>query len=464
MSKVTINYSSLEDAVEYSRKARKAMKNYGDKTRNIVITPISKLEGDDSKGYAKTASDLAGKKINALNTTTEHLIKFENSVTEIVSTAKSIDTTVAANIKTLADNEIPTRAWYQIPGDWIYNTFCVDLSNHFSLVRDFCDAMKVAGTTVGKGIEIVHNWFKYGDGKYIWKMTKAVVASVVAVGGAIAAVCAIPFTGGMSIPLVIAFVGAVATSIGAVITIINSAATIHSNGKALALSGNVFKDDDGQPGAARYYGTAEKLSDVWEKTDLGDAGTNSAYAYWGKKIDTTKKVADTTAFICNIASLGNVKDFRITAKNNNINMRYNEGKRYKGYSFTPQNIKRNIAHDMGYYASEKGKLKEGSFKLNLLSKDKQFKYTLTTNKNTYMLPEKLVKFFNIAKTADNSMTLAESVDGVYDYVTSSKKDVSNTSAALEKITGIFKTSKWLSTPDKYITKSIKTIGGWVPGN
>ncbi len=465
MSTVWIRYSGLEDAVSYSGKVLKKIDEYRGSLSTFPST-LSRMSGSDEAGYMQSASNLAIQKMNSLDNTRARFSNFEKSLNQVIEIARTADSNVARRIETIAESYIPKRSWIDRAGDWIYDTFCVDGANRFPLIRDFSDLVKRGIIKISKVTKKIHNWFKYGDGKYIWKIGKAVVASVVAVAGAIAAVCAIPFTSGATIPIAIALVGAVASAIGGAITIVNSAATIYSNGKALSLSGNIFDDDDGEPGAARYYGSSETLSDVWKKTDLGDQKTNDGYKMTGKVIDGVKTTADTTAFICNIASLGNVKDYRVTTKNNNINSRYNGDKWYKGYSFTPDNIKRNIAHDMGYYASKtkelkngkvKPVLKSGSFKLNLVEKSKQAKYTLTTNNGVYKLSEKTVKFFNSVKTVDNSISLAENVDKLYEYGNSSNKSASSTIKAIGNLTGTFKTSKWLSTPDKYITKTIKTV-------
>ena len=109
----------------------------------------------------------------------------------------------------------------------------------------------------------------------------------------------------------------------------------------------------------------------------------------------------------------------------------------KGYSFTWSNIKRNILHDMGRTATT-GEFKDGSFKIKLTSsdkvskysvyfKDKKFelgKFTFNFSKETYSIPEKLVKFFSVTKT---------------------------------NVTGIGKNSKAFSIFDKYGTKTVKTI-------
>ena len=471
MSEVRIVYSSLEDAVDYASKARTKIDDYITKIGKVINTPISNLSGTDSHGYAQSAANLATQKTNELVSKKSYFVNLENSLNNVISTAKSVDSTVATNISSIAEGYIEKRKWYEAAGDWIYNTFCVDLANHFSLVRDFVDGIKWIGDKAGNVLDKVHDWFKYGDGKYIWKITTAVVGAVAALAGAIAAICAIPFSGGLSIPLVIGCIGALATSIGAIITFGNSISTLYTSGKALSLSGNIFDDDDGDPGAARYYGSASKMSEAFEKFDLGDEDINAGFKTAGKVIDTTKVVADTTAFVCNIASLGNVKNYRVTTRNDNINFRYNGDKWYKGYSFTWTNIKRNVLHDMGRTATT-GEFKDGSFKIKLTSSDKVSKYsvyfkdkkfelgkhTFNFSRETYGMPEKLVKFFNVTKTTDNTLNFLKNVDGLYDFYTESDKSFDGSIKALQNVTGIGKNSKVFSIFGKYGTKTGKTIG------
>lgn len=457
MSEVRIVYASLEDAVDYASKTRTKIDNYITKIGKVINTPISNLSGSDSYGYAQSAANLATQKTSELVDKKTYFVNLEKSLNSVISTAKSVDSTVANNISSIAEGYIEKRKWYEAASDWIYNTFCVDLANHFSLVRDFVDGLKWVGDKVGNVLYKVHDWFKYGDGKYIWKITASVVGAVVAVGGAIAAFCAIPFSGGVTIPAVIGCIGFAATSIGALITVGNSISTVYTSGKALSLSGNPFEDDDGDPGAARYYGSASKMSEAFDKFDLGDKNTNDGFEIAGKKIDKAKVIADTTAFVCNIASLGNVKDYRVTTRTDNINMRYNGDKWYKGYSFTWTNIKRNVLHDMGKTVTT-GKFKDGSFKLKFSATDKVSKYTVHFANSTFAAPEELVKFFNITKTTDNTMNFLKNVDGLYDFYTESDKSFDGSIKALQNLTGVGKNSKVFSIFDKYGTKTGKTIG------
>lgn len=461
MSETYIKYSALEDAVTYASKARGKMDEYISQIGKVINTPIGRLQGDDSCGYAQSAANLANNKVSQLLEKKTYFSNFERTAQNLIDTARQTDNRVAENISNIAEQYIEKRTWYEAAGDWIYNTFCVDLANRFSLVRDFVDGLKWIWDKAGNIVRKIHNWFKYGDGKYVWNIMSSIVKAVIAISGtiklvmaAVAAIVAIPVTGGLSLPIVLACIGAVAASIATVITIGNSITTLYTNGKALSLSGDPLDDDDGDPGAARYYGDATKMSSMFQKTDLGDEKTNAAFQTAGEVIDTTKMIADTTSVVCNIASLGNVRDFRVTTQKHNINYRINEGKWNKGYSFTYQNIKKNILHDMGYKTSAGG-FKKGSFGIKLKSSDDVKDYTIHFKNSTFSCPERLVKFFNGAKTIDNSMNFAQNVDGLYDFYTDSDKTFSDFAKGLENLSGIGGKTKAFSVVNKYITKPIK---------
>ncbi len=454
MSETYIKYSALEDAVTYAAKARGKMDEYISQIGKVINTPIGRLQGDDSCGYAQSAANLANNKVSQLLEKKIYFSNFERTAQNLIDTARQTDNRVAENISNIAEQYIEKRTWYEAAGDWIYNTFCVDLANRFSLVRDFVDGLKWIGDKAGNIVRKIHNWFKYGDGKYVWNIVSSITGAVVSIAGAIGAICAIPFSGGLTIPLVIGCIGAAAASIGAIITVGNSFSTIFTNGKALSLSGNPLDDDDGEPGAARYYGDATKMSSMFQKFDLGDEKTNADFKTAGEVIDTTKVVADTVKLGCDIASLGNVKDFRVTTRKDNINFRYNEGKWNKGYSFTYQNIKKNILHDMGYKTSAGG-FKKGSFGIKLKSSDEIKDYTIHFKNSTFSCPERLVKFFNGAKTIDNTMNFAQNLDGLYDFYTDSDKTFSDFVKGLENLSGIGGKTKAFSVVNKYITKPIK---------
>ena len=448
MSTICIKYSDLEASVKRSKEARGKLENYASELRSRIRTPISKLPGSDPQGYASTASSLALGKMNSIDSKISRFQTYENTLSTFISNAKTCDKNAYKKIESIANLYIEKRAWYQNVGDAIYNFFCVDLANSCDLTRALMDGAKWVGDKIGNGLEKVRDWFKYGDGKYVLKIATSVIAAVAAVGGAIAAIVGIPFSGGATIPIVIGCIGAVATSVGAIITVANTVSTVKGNSKALSLSGNIFDDDDGDPGAARYYGNINKLSDEWKKTDMGDAKTNAGYEKAGKVVDTTKVVVDTTAFVCNIASLGNVKDFRY------------KGDHVKGYSFTYDNIKRNIMHDMGFKVSS-GKLdsnKAFGVTKNLFAKNYNAdKFTLKWDGGSWAVPEKVVSLFKGVKITDNAFKTIKAGDTIQDVLGKRNPTNEDWSSFTESATGLLGNMKFFKPLDDYGTKGGKRL-------
>lgn len=345
MSEIYIHYGNLEDSIGESKKVRTEIDNYISEIKKRISNPISKLTGSDSNGYASTASSLATQKINALSEKASRFSAYETSVGNFISVAKEKDTHASNKIASIADTYIGKRTWCQQAGNWLYNTFCVDLANKWDWTRDFADATKWVYDKMENGIDKVKDWFKYGDGKYLLNIVTAVGTVVVSVVATCGAIAAIPVTGGSSLAIVIGYIGAAASAVGTIITMVNMDSKIRSNTKAIELSGNLFDDDDGNPGAARYYGNISSLSEEWARSDMGDAATNKAYETAGQVIDTTKVVADTTAFVCTtINSIGAVRDYRFKNPDAHI----------KGYNFGLDNIKHNLKGEFGFYLTKPG--------------------------------------------------------------------------------------------------------------
>lgn len=106
MSEVRIVYSSLEDAVDYASKARTKIDNYITQIGKTINAPISNLNGSDSYGYAQSAANLASQKTNDLAAKKTYFVNLENSLNSVISMAKSVDSTVATNISSIAEGYI----------------------------------------------------------------------------------------------------------------------------------------------------------------------------------------------------------------------------------------------------------------------------------------------------------------------------------------------------------------------
>lgn len=463
MSEIYIHYGNLEEAISISQKVRGEITGYVDEIKKWITTPISGLSGRDSSGYASTASSLAWQKINDLNSKSSKFSVFESSVSYLISTAKTKDNYVSGQMETIASMYVQKRNWYQKAGNWIYDTFCVDLANNWDWTRNFTDAAKWVGDKIGNGLENVVDWFKYGDGKYVLNIVTAVVGAIAAIGGAVVAICGIPFTGGATIPIVIGCIGAAAATIGAIITTANSVVSVTQNSKAISKSGNLFDDDDGDPSAARYYGSQTKLSTYYKKTDMGDQNINDKFAVAGETVDTVKVVADVTSLVCSIASLGNVHDYRLKNSNANINVRYNGDKWYKGYSFTYDNIKRNIMHDMGFKISKR-KLDFGdAFNIDKSIFAKSYtvpkKFTLRWDTGSWSVNENLVKVFRGTKVVKNVTDISESAVTLNDFFTyrDTAPSIKDIGELAEAGSGLLGNMDFFSPLDKYGAKTGKNI-------
>ncbi len=444
MSEVYIHYGNLEDSIEQSKKVRNEISGYIEEIKRRVTTPISNLSGSDSSGYASTASSLAWQKISNLNAKASRFSSYENSISTLISTAKSKDSYVSSQIETISDLYLEERNWFQKAGDAIYNFFCVDLANKWEWTRTISDAAKWVGDKMGSVTEKISDWFKYGDGKYLANIGGAVLGAIAAVAGVIIAIVSLPVTG--TAAMIIGFVGLVAATVSMFITLYNTESTIKGNIKAWQLR-------DEHPGAARYYGNIDSLSAEWRKTDMGDAKTNMIYDIAGKKIDETKARADTVQFVCNILNLGVVKDFR-----------YKPGTGNKGYSFTWNNIKRNILHDMNIYTSKIGK--KGVKWYQTVNWKEAFDikswfggYSSSKFKidGKFVLPEGVFKVFNITKIIKNTTDTFEHFGDIGEALTADEFKLGDLLKPISELTSIFSP---VEKPVGYVTDTTDTIKDW----
>jgi len=188
MSEIHIIYSKLEDAVGYSKETVKSIDKYKEKLNNIIKDPINRIEGEDSYGYLQSASSRAAEKIDLLESKKAYFNNLNTSLTNLVESARNTDSKVSERISTVSEGYVEERKWYEAAGDFIYNTFCVDLVNHFTPLRDAANVVKWVGDKVENVYEDIHNWFKYGDGKYVWNIVSSVVTIGASIVGAAAAV------------------------------------------------------------------------------------------------------------------------------------------------------------------------------------------------------------------------------------------------------------------------------------
>lgn len=417
MATVTIKYSKLEDTSNYAKKLSKNLNGYADEIKRKVTSPISGLPGNDNRGYASTASSSASKKIRELQDNSSRFDTFSQDVERFVATAKRADSTVAKSIKSTASSYVGERSAWDGFWDFLWNTVCVDFFNGTAAGRFIKDCATTAWSKVTSVAEKVHDWFKHGDGKYVWNIVAGVVATVAAIAGAITAVAAV-IAGGPVIAVVLAVVAAVAAVVGAVITTVNSGVKIYNNAKALS-------SDD--PGVSRYLGTIDGYSDATKKYDMGDAEDNKKWETSGKVVDTTKTVCDVIGILKGVTDLGAVKS-DITG-------------RITGYKFNKNNVMSNIRKSMGFDFNKNQFTSKGElgFTKNNWNVTKSwyanengyggFKWLMNRHTGTQ---NAINSVFNISNVVDKAQGTLEKVDSIYDRLKTGF-DFSSTDATLKSI-------------------------------
>lgn len=422
MAAITIKYGDLGDAADYARKLSQNLSGYADEIRSKVTTPIGSLPGSDKNGYSNNAAYSANRKIRELHEKSGRFSSLSKNVEQFVSTSQQADETVARSIKSTASSYVGKRSKWQGFSDFLWNTICVDAFNGTTIGRLISDCVKKGWGYATQTAEKVRDWFKHGDGMYVWNIVAGVVATVGAIAGAITAIAAV-IAGGPVIAIVLAVVAAIAAVVGAVITTVNSGVKIYNNAKAL-------KSDD--PGVSRYLGTIGSYSDATKKYDMGDAEDNKKWETSGKIVDTTKTVCDVIGIIKGVTDLGAVKD--------------NATGVIKSYKFDKKTMMYNIKKSMGFkYKTNSKTIGKYTSKSQLGSKS-DWDITKTWFKNQRGGTTKFLGSINMSKRTagaiksvvntanviDKAQTTLKSADSIYDRLKTGF-DFSSTESTLKSI-------------------------------
>lgn len=332
MGTISITYSNLERAVSQTKSLSRNLTDYHSQITSTVVNKMSSLPGTDSRGYISAAESYASSKIRQLSTKATEASDFASSLDKFVDLARDADETTADNISTIGSAVVGKRTFWEKVGDWIYETFCVDLVNSVPIIGAIANAVKWVGNKVGNLLEGAYNWFKYKGGKYIWNGLKVVAGVIAAVAAAFVAVTGV-LTGGT----VLAVLAAIASVVVAVIAVVNGAFAAYN----LIKAGGHYMN--GEIGQARYYGEIDGFSDAVDKYDLGDAGDNARWETAGKIVDTTELACSIVIAVNGVANLfgvkspitGKVTKYKFNKETFIKNVKENLGIKRKRYSIGP---------------------------------------------------------------------------------------------------------------------------------
>lgn len=337
MSALKIDYKALRNSAGWARKNARSLSSYASELQQKGVSRLGNLPGADANGYASSAASCARRKITALNTNADRYNRYAGNIERFADFAQKADKTASNAIARVCEDAIGKRPWHKRIIDAIYDFLFVDILNKTNVGRLIGNFLKKVSTETRNVFSSVVAWFKHGNGKYVLNIVLSFVGAIAAIAGAVVAIIGIPFTGGATIPAVIAcFVGwlaAVGATVGAVITVANMFPTVYNNMKALG-----HPED---PGKARYLGDIKSINDAIKKYDQGSADDNEFWAKVGNGVDSVKVAADVMYMTGNIAKIGFVKHPTTGV--------------VKRYSLSWKNITTNIKTSMGFKYDTKTK-------------------------------------------------------------------------------------------------------------
>lgn len=320
MGTFTLYYSAVEDSIKQARKTASVLDLYS-KDMSAVASSCSTIT---DSGYGQTAQAMARKKAQDAIVQKEKFEKLAQDLSDLESFAKSQDQSLANSIDVAVSNYVGKRKWYQTALDWVRGTYegFLDRVSGLPIVgKSIAHAIRVAEDWVTNSTIKIHNYFKYGDGKYIWNSIKAVAGVFVAVMGVVAAAAAV-LAAATPLLVTIAIVGLVAGGVAFVLKFGDMMATVESNTRAFTLAQEYrqstkgkdnsdwyrTENDKGSLSYARYYGDISSVNDLIKHIDFGGKASNNAMGVIGGVYSFTENAAELTSSICTVTvALGNAQ-------------------------------------------------------------------------------------------------------------------------------------------------------------
>lgn len=320
MGTFTLYYSAIEDSIKQARKTASVLDLYS-KDMSAVASSCNAIA---DSGYGQTAQAMARKKAQDAITQKGKFEKLAQDLSELESFAKSQDQSLANTIDVAVSNYVGKRKWYQKVSDWIrsgYEAF-LDRISGFPIVGKYvAHAIRVAEDWVTNSTIRIYNYFKYGDGKYIWSSIKAVAGVFVAVMGVVAAAAAV-LAAATPLLVTVAIVGCVAGCVALALKFGDMMATVESNSRAFTLTQEYrqstknkdnsdwyrTENDKGSLSYARYYGDISSVNDLIKHTDFGGKAANNVMGIVGGTYSFVENAAEITSAVCTVTvALGNAQ-------------------------------------------------------------------------------------------------------------------------------------------------------------
>ena len=435
MSSIKIKYDELEESSKYAKKLAGELEDYSNRITKRISNPVNSLPGNDKSGYASNIISSASAKIKELNNRSSMFDTYACKVETFVVNAQQADKKVEKAIRSSAESYIGKRSWWQAACDAVYNFLFVDLANSNDVFRFLSDVSKAGWSYVTSFAENARDYFKHGEGKYMWNCFAGVL-TIITTAVAIVSAVATLLAGG---PFLI-IAAAVATIIGGIIAIVNAGFKIYNNGKAL-------KEED--PGVARYVGNISSFSDAVDKYDMGSQKDNEGWEFGAQAVDTVETICGVVVIAKGVADIGAVRN--------------RAGKVYK-YKFDKKNMLKNWRKATGYDTKKGKRTLAKLFEIDKPDPTKSWrgKYGFDWFNNMPVRKRKQIsKILSTVESVDTTLGTVEKFGSAYDKLnkgldfSSKAQGIASTGNIAEALIDVYKGLGFVKGFDginKYITK------------
>lgn len=309
---ISFNYDDLlraKDDVEEIDSWWKGIGKYQDQLSDGLNGEIRNISGTNPYGNSYV-SDAKGNVTDKVKELVEKESEWKTLATNIGSFIDYMESTekeVVDLFQTMASpyvNYSGIGGFFQGIGDSLYNFYAVDIANSNALTRFIGNMEKTKDDYYAAAWRDTKDYFQHGDGKYILNIVGSIAGATLAVVGTVAAIVAIPFTGGTSAAIALGIITAGASAIATGITAYNTYIHVDHNLKAM-------KQDE-NPGMARVNSNTKSLTDFAARTNLGSKEANERLESAGKFLDYTKTACEVVSAVGGSAqTLGSAKNANI---------------------------------------------------------------------------------------------------------------------------------------------------------
>lgn len=357
MSTITIHYSNIEASILEAKKTASALGDYSSHM-NDIASRCSSLGGSE---YVNTAAEKARQK--ALTASQEQIkfITLAKELKDLEEFTKDTDSKVANHIDMEISKYVGKRGFFYKLFDSLremYTCFLDRIASIPLVGKSVSNFLRSVDNDMRSLVRNIYNYFKYGDGKYIWNSVKAVTGVLVAIAGLVLAAAA-AITAAPAL-VIIGIIGVIAGCVALVLQFGDMMATVDRNMRAYELATEYHRstdiktndnwwntqNDTGSLSYARYYGNVNDLKGYFSTIDFGDKKVNNVMSIVGIAYDALETVAQITSTVCTVAaSIGNAQYLKDINGDWVKNAKGEVVKRHGGFF---ENIITSYCEDFGY--------------------------------------------------------------------------------------------------------------------